>query len=123
VLKSFVGEYWQTPPMYSAIKINGKKLYELARKGKEIERPPRLVNIYEIVPINGNKIGVTCSKGTYIRTLCADIGKKLGGYAHMGSLERTRSGVFLVKDSIRLDAIRLCLANGTFADILQNVET
>ena len=82
VLKSFVGEQLQIPPMYSALKVNGKKLYELAREGKTVERKARPVCFYEIEPLEFHlplvKIRVTCSKGTYIRTLCHDIGEKLG---------------------------------------------
>ena len=82
VLKSFVGEQLQVPPMYSALKVNGKKLYELAREGKTVERKARPVCFYEIEPLEFHlplaKIRVTCSKGTYIRTLCHDIGEKLG---------------------------------------------
>lgn len=100
VIKSFVGEVWQTPPMYSAIKIDGKKLYELARQGQNIEREKRKITIYsieiiEINPINDTvTIDVDCSKGTYIRTLCEDIGMKLGCGAFMSALERTKSGQF-----------------------------
>ena len=82
VIKSFVGEYNQVPPMYSALKVNGKKLYELAREGKEIERKPRKVEILDvdvsIVDLPKIVFTVTCSKGTYIRSLCRDIGEKLG---------------------------------------------
>ena len=91
VVQSFLGTYEQIPPMYSAIKINGKKLYELAREGKEIERKARKITIFEIqitkfMPPNQFEIEVVCSKGTYIRTLCADIGKRLKCGAHMASL-------------------------------------
>lgn len=105
VLKSFLGESSQIPPMYSAIKVNGKKLYELAREGKTIERKPRRINIYNIILLNVNKkenqitFKVVCSKGTYIRTLCEDIAKKLGTCGYMLSLERTRVGNFKIEDS------------------------
>ena len=97
VVASFIGDYEQIPPMYSAIKVNGVRLYELARKGIVVERPKRQVKIYncEIVsPLHKNKfkIRVYCSKGTYIRTLCTDIGEKLGCGAHMGTLLRTQVG-------------------------------
>jgi tRNA pseudouridine55 synthase len=99
---SFKGKIEQIPPMYSAIKISGKKLYEYAREGQIIERKSRQVEITDIsdIIINGNKVNfkVCCSKGTYIRTLCNDIGEKLGCKATMSSLERTRAGVF-VKDT------------------------
>jgi tRNA pseudouridine55 synthase len=110
-IESFVGEYDQTPPMYSAIKVNGKKLYELARQGIEIERKTRHITIYEITDVK--KISdtdweflVLCSKGTYIRTLCRDIGEKLGCGGAMAELVRTRSGSFYIKDSIKLDVLK-----------------
>ncbi len=103
---SFVGEYYQIPPMYSAKKVNGKKLYELARAGKEIEREASLIYMKEIEVLEMNlpelKLRVHCSKGSYIRTLCHDIGKKLQVGAVMTSLERTRVGQFQLKDSITL---------------------
>ena len=93
VLKSFVGEQLQIPPMYSALKVNGKKLYELAREGKTVERKARPVCFYEIEPLEFHlplvKIRVTCSKGTYIRTLCHDIGEKLGCGGCMEELLRS----------------------------------
>lgn len=105
VCKEFVGEIYQTPPMYSAIKVGGKKLVDLAREGKEVERTPRKIEIKSILPEEVSEkegiytLDVECSKGTYIRTLCADIGKKLGCGAAMSSLERTRSGNFDIKDA------------------------
>lgn len=105
VCKEFVGEIYQTPPMYSALKVGGKKLVDLAREGKEIERTPRKIEIKSILPEEVSEkegiytLDVECSKGTYIRTLCADIGKKLGCGAAMSSLERTRSGNFDIKDA------------------------
>ena len=84
----------QIPPMYSAIKVNGKKLYELARKGETIEREPREINVYSISLLNLNDdnivFKVNCSKGTYIRVLCEDIAKKLNNYGYMSHLKRTR---------------------------------
>ncbi len=111
VVYSFLGTYCQTPPMYSAIKVNGKKLYELAREGKEIERKQRTITIFDInitkfMPPDQFEIDVVCSKGTYIRTLCADIGKKLGCGAHMGSLLRTSSGMFSLDTAITLDKLK-----------------
>ncbi|MGM9665193.1 MAG: tRNA pseudouridine(55) synthase TruB [Eubacteriales bacterium] len=103
--KEFVGEIYQTPPMYSALKVGGKKLVDLAREGKEVERTPRKIEIKSILPEEVSEkegiytLDVECSKGTYIRTLCADIGKKLGCGAVMSSLERTRSGNFDIKDA------------------------
>ena len=94
VVSSFVGDYMQVPPMYSALKVNGKKLYELAREGKTVERKPRPVHFYEIEILDISfplvRFRVTCSKGTYIRTLCHDIGEKLGCGAAMESLLRTK---------------------------------
>jgi len=109
-IMSFVGEISQVPPMYSALKVNGKKLYELAREGKTIERQPRLRTIYGITidSITGSKatFHVTCSKGTYIRTLCSDIGKKLNTVAHMSGLERTQSGQFTVETAISIEDVK-----------------
>ncbi len=103
---SFVGGYDQLPPMYSAKKVNGKKLVDLARKGIEVERQPRFVNIMSInveaVDIPRVTMTVTCSKGTYIRTLCHDIGQKLGCGAAMESLVRTRVGRFKLEDAVTL---------------------
>lgn len=97
-IQSFVGDYNQLPPMYSAIKVDGKRLYELARQGKEVERKTRPVTFYEIeilkLELPHVSIRVLCSKGTYIRTLCHDVGQKLGCGAAMTALERTRSGQF-----------------------------
>ena len=109
VLEGFRGEIKQIPPMYSAIKVGGKKLYELAREGKEIEREERLVTInsLEIVKREGNDftIDVDCSKGTYIRSLCHDIGIKLGCFAHMAALERTKSGNFTIGEAVKLSEL------------------
>ena len=106
---SFVGPYDQIPPMYSALKVNGKKLYELAREGKEVERKARRITIHEIRILEINlpevKLEVTCSKGTYIRTLCHDIGQKLGCGGCMKELLRTRVERFGLEDSIRLGEI------------------
>lgn len=105
VLNSFVGESTQIPPMYSAIKVNGKKLYELAREGKTIERAPRkiIITSIELLDVNKNEAEITfkviCSKGTYIRTLCEDIADKLGTCGYMKSLNRTRVGNFLIEDA------------------------
>ena len=105
---SFVGEYDQLPPMYSAIKQNGKKLYELAREGKTAERETRRVNIKEIKILSlgiETEIEVLCSKGTYIRTLCEDIGNKLGVGACMTSLRRLQTGCFTETDSYTCDEL------------------
>lgn len=111
VVRSFIGETWQIPPMYSACKVNGRKLYELAREGKSIERKPRKITISDIQlsEINLSKgsfaMDVTCSKGTYIRTLCHDIGQALGTAAVMEHLTRTRVSVFHLKDAMKLAEI------------------
>ena len=109
VIKSYIGEYDQIPPMFSAIKINGQKLYNLARKGEEIERPPRHCKIIDItitkIDLPRVSFHVTCSKGTYVRTLCYDIGKDLGVGSCMEKLTRTRVERFDIKDSISLSQI------------------
>ncbi|MGN0386727.1 MAG: tRNA pseudouridine(55) synthase TruB [Lachnospiraceae bacterium] len=109
VIASFIGEQEQIPPMYSAIKIDGKRLYELARSGKEVERKPRPVTFYEIEVLSVDMpcltIRVLCSKGTYIRTLCHDIGQKAGCGAVMTALERTRSGSFDISTAITLQEL------------------
>lgn len=106
---SFVGEYGQIPPMYSALKVNGKKLYELARSGQEVERKARQVAIYDIRVLEMDlprvRMSVTCSRGTYIRTLCHDIGEKLGCGGCMEELVRTRAGRFSVENSRTLEEI------------------
>lgn len=108
---SFLGDQMQIPPMYSALKVNGKKLYELARQGKEVERKPRPVTFYRIqileVELPRVRIEVCCSKGTYIRTLCHDIGQKLGCGGCMETLKRTSVGRFSVEESLTLDQIAL----------------
>ena len=110
VVASFVGDYTQIPPMYSAIKVNGVRLYELARQGIEVERPSRQVQIYscdiiEWIDEKRFRIRVNCSKGTYIRTLCTDIGKALGCGAHMGYLLRTKVGAFTLEESLTLEQL------------------
>ncbi len=108
-LQSFVGTIEQLPPMYSAVKIAGKKLYELARAGVTVERQPRQVCIHalSLIAITANTLlfDVTCSKGTYIRTLCMDIGQKLGAPAMMSFLLRTRAGCFRLADSFTMEEI------------------
>lgn len=106
-VRTFKGSILQKPPMYSALKIGGKTLYKLARKGIEIERAERTVHIYDIeissIDIPYFDLTISCSKGTYIRSLCDDIGMKLGTGAHMASLERTAVGFFHIKDSFSFD--------------------
>lgn len=106
---SFVGTYAQVPPMYSALKVNGKKLYELAREGKTVERKARTVQIFSIEILEVNlpevRMSVHCSKGTYIRTLCHDIGQMLGCGGCVKQLLRTKVGIFELKDSLKLSEI------------------
>lgn len=108
-LKKFLGKTQQIPPMYSAIKVKGKKLYEYAREGVEIERAPRDIEIYDIklLDYNENKIKfeVFCSKGTYIRVLCEDIAEKLGTVGFMQNLERIQVDKFKIEDSVKLDEL------------------
>lgn len=121
---SFVGEGMQIPPMYSAVKINGKKLYELAREGKEVERKARKVYFKEIeimeMALPVVKIRVVCSKGTYIRTLCNDIGEKLGCFAVMKSLLRTRVGEFTLEEAITLEELEAYRDAGELAKVLMS---
>ncbi len=128
VVNSFKGEIMQTPPMYSAIKIGGKKLYELAREGKEIERKQRKITIYNIevtkfIDKENFEITVLCSKGTYIRALCNDIGNKLGCGAHMSYLLRTRTGNFYINNAIKLDDIDKILEENRLNDILMPMDS
>ncbi len=102
---SFKGEQQQLPPMYSAVKADGKKLYEYARKGEAVERKPRTVNIENIKLIDSDTLDVVCSKGTYIRTLIHDIGEKYGCGACMTGLERIASGGFYLEDSCTLSEL------------------
>ena len=122
VIRSFEGEYDQIPPMYSALKVNGKKLYELAREGKEVERKARRITIHEIRILEINlpevKLEVTCSKGTYIRTLCKDIGEFLGCGAAMKTLVRTRVSEFFLEQALTLGQIEQAVKEGKIQDYL-----
>jgi tRNA pseudouridine55 synthase len=130
VLKDFQGEIEQTPPMYSAKKVDGKKLYELARKGIEIERKPVKVTIYEIEKMeNGKrkmenentfdvKIRVVCSAGTYIRTLAEDIGKKLKIGAHLAALRRTRAGQFDLSKAVTIEELEEIVSKDKLGEVL-----
>ncbi len=124
---SFRGNYMQVPPMYSALKVNGKKLYELARAGKEVERQARPVTIHEIEILDMQlpvvKIRVACSKGTYIRTLCADIGEKLGCGGTMQSLRRTKVGIFKLDGAITLSQLEKIRDDDGLEGILYPVES
>lgn len=111
VIRSFIGKQTQIPPMHSAIKVNGQKLYELARKGKTIDREPRPIEIYDIklIKYRGNTLTfkVNCTKGTYIRTLAEDLAKRLGCVGHLKNLERTAIGDFLLADSKNIDKLSI----------------
>ena len=123
---SFLGDYMQIPPMYSALKVNGKKLYELARQGKEVERQARPVQILDIqiesIDLPRATFFVTCSKGTYIRTLCYDIGRKLSCGGCMESLLRTRVDRFELKDSLTLSQIEKLRDEGRLEEAVVPVE-
>lgn len=117
---SFIGHYDQIPPMYSALKVNGKKLYELAREGKEVERQARPVEIYSLeiedMELPRVTMRVNCSKGTYIRTLCHDIGGVLGCGGCMEKLIRTKVDRFEIEESLRLDEVERLAAEGKLTE-------
>ena len=122
VIKRFIGEIEQIPPMYSAIKVDGRKLYQLARRGVEIERKPRKVTIHSIKISNFDgenfDMEVHCGKGTYIRALCRDIGDALGTGAVMSELERTRTGIFKKENAYTLEEIEKLAESGEIERIL-----
>lgn len=126
VIKSFIGGYDQIPPMYSAKKIGGQKLYDLARSGKVVERKPVFVNIYDIdilsIDIPRVTIRVKCGKGTYIRSLIDDIGRKLGCGAAMEALTRTRVGDHTAADAYRLSEIEEARDKGKISDVIISLE-
>lgn len=126
-LRQFEGEISQIPPMYSAIKIGGRKLYELARKGQSVERKPRDITIHalELLSFDGNEalIRVRCSKGTYVRTLCHDIGQTLGCGGCMSSLRRTRAGRFSLEDCVTLEEIQSAREAETLPGLLRPVDS
>ncbi len=125
-INSFVGDYDQIPPMYSALKVGGRKLCDLARSGQVIERQPRRVHIFDIEIINISLPLVTmkvhCSKGTYIRTLCNDIGLRLGCCGAMESLIRTKVSCFELSDSIKLSQVEKYLSDGTLDEYILPVD-
>ena len=125
-IMSFVGPYDQVPPMYSALKVNGQKLCDLARAGKEVERKARPVEIYEIqieeIYLPRVRMTVSCSKGTYIRTLCHDIGEKLKCHGCMESLLRTRVGQFHLKDSLTLAQVETYRDENRVPEIVMPVD-
>lgn len=124
VLTRFRGEIMQVPPMYSALKVNGQKLYELARKGKQVERQPRPVTVYELTVLsfenNRLSLRVRCSKGTYIRTLCEDIGETLGCLGCMEALRRTQAGEYRLEDAVALEDL---LESSTPESCLRGMDT
>ena len=119
LLPRFTGDIQQLPPMWSAVKVNGKKLYELARKGKEVERRPRPVTIRALEVLDGAApegsdfvLRVVCSKGTYVRTLCHDIGQALGCGGCMSALRRVKAAGFTLEDSVTLEAVQAAVDRG-----------
>ena len=126
-VESFLGDYMQTPPMYSALKVDGKKLYELAREGKTVERKARKVQIHRIeirkMDLPRVWIEVECSKGTYIRSVCDDIGELLGVGGCMEELLRTRVGHFRIEDSVRLSELERYREEGTLEEHLIPVDS
>ena len=133
VMQEMTGNIIQVPPMYSAIKVNGRKLYEYARAGEEVERPKREVSIHRFVrtsePLVNEeqqtvswKFEVDCGKGTYVRTLAVDLGGKLGYPAHMSDLTRVKSGTFTVKDCLTLSQVADMMDEGTIAERLYPLE-
>lgn len=124
VLPDFVGEITQLPPMYSAVSVNGKRLYELARKGETVERPSRMVTVYDITLEAFDEVQqtavltVACGKGTYIRTLLSDIGQRLGGDAVMTALTRTAACGYSLAQCLTFEQVAAAVADGTIADKL-----
>lgn len=133
VLHSLTGEIEQTPPMFSAVKVNGKKLYEYARKNQIVERPTRKVTIYELQLLDNNElfqgeeitfsVKISCSKGTYIRTLAVQIGEALGFPAHMAQLTRTKSGTFTKEQCYTLQQVKEYEEQGIIQQILLPIES
>ncbi len=129
----FTGVYGQVPPMYSALKVDGKRLYELAREGKEVERKPREVEIFENTPLSFEKdedgyvktvtLRVRCSKGTYIRSLLRDMGEFLGCGACMKSLVRTQAGAFSIETALTLSDVEQARDEGRLSEIILPIDT
>ncbi len=123
-LQQFIGKQEQIPPIYSAIKVNGKKLYEYARKGQEVELKPRQIEIYSIQLVGINEkekqisFKVKCSKGTYIRSLCEDISKKLGTVGYMKELNRLQVGEFYIKDAVTISEMKEKIEAGNLVSII-----
>lgn len=130
VLAGFLGEQQQIPPMYSAVKVGGRRLYELAREGKTVERKPRPVTFHElrisgedpVLDLSGIPLYVRCSRGTYIRTLCHDIGERLGCGGCMASLVRTRSGSFTLEKSYSLSQVEAAARDGSVSGMILGIE-
>ena len=124
VLPKFRGRIMQVPPMYSALKVNGQKLCDLARKGQEVERKPREIEIFELtcLEFSGNtaRLRVKCSKGTYIRTLCKDIGEALGCGGCMQALRRVQAGEYTIEEAVPLQELLECEDPGKY---LRSVDT
>ena len=124
VLKQFIGKQKQIPPIYSAIKVNGKKLYDYARNGQEVELEPRNIEIYNIellkldAELKQIYFKVACSKGTYIRSLCEDIAEKLETVGYMKELQRTKVGTFLIEDAITVEEFEKRLKNNDASNII-----
>ena len=127
-LPRFTGPIEQVPPMFSAVKINGKKLYELARKGKEVERRPRPITIHALEILDASTDGTSyrlraaCSKGTYVRTLCHDIGQVLGCGGCMSSLQRVKAAGFTLADSVTLETVQEAVDRGEEESLLLPVD-
>lgn len=123
-LQQFIGKQEQIPPIYSAIKVNGKKLYEYARRGQEVELKPRQIEIYSIQLLSINEkekqisFKVKCSKGTYIRSLCEDISKKLGTVGYMKELNRLQVGEFYIKDAVTISEMKEKIEAGNLENII-----
>ena len=133
MMETFIGEITQIPPMYSAVKVNGKRLYEYARKGEVVERPERKVNIYEFKRTSAPKYDevtktqkwtfeVSCSKGTYVRTLAVDLGEKLGVPSHMSQLTRIKSGPFMSEQCVTLSQLEALVEQQQAESILRPLE-
>lgn len=121
-LKQFIGEIEQVPPPYSAVKVNGKKAYEMAREGEEVELAPRIINVYNLELLEWAPpeavIDVYCSSGTYVRSLANDLGKTLGCGAHLVGLRRTKSGRFTLRDAVPLRKLRDAFDQGNWYQYL-----
>ncbi|HUF40058.1 MAG TPA: tRNA pseudouridine(55) synthase TruB [Anaerolineales bacterium] len=122
LLQGFIGEIQQTPPAYSAVKVKGKKAYERARNGEEVELEPRTINVYSLELLEWSPpetvIDVFCSSGTYVRSLANDLGENLGVGAHLVGLRRTKSGRFTLRDAVSLRRLRESFATGEWSQFL-----